>query len=473
MDAEQRLVPNAASPLAELLGRLGWSGRRLVREINAWLARHDQRHLQIHQTSAYHWLKRGLVPRPPIPSIVAAVLSQELGELITVEQLWPGRGLVDRSTSPSADGLGDLRSTEDAVRSLLELNGLANEDRRLMASAPGHQLHRAALETFRATPAWTPSRAGRTAVLAPQVDAIASHLEVLRRLDDRHGGGSLNLGYLTAQLRAVLMLAQVSQSEPALARRLFVLIADLAQLTGWMHFDAGMYGPAQRYLLLGARIARSIGDPGRAANTIGMLAYAASFDGHGTEALRIADLALQHMPAGDARLEARLRGREATAAAAAGDLSRFRSASERACALLDSCHRTETLSSSYLYYFTGDQLAAEMGQSLVVLAHQQPGGERRLLDEAITRLAPLSANGREDYPRSSLLHSTFLAEAYLRRGAADESVAVASRTIELLPDVQSSRGRQRLTHLRSAYARRRRSRPVDDFLPELDRALLA
>jgi hypothetical protein len=466
---DETLPPASPSPLADALGRIGWTPRRLVREINAWLTNHGQRHLRIDQTAAYPWINRGYLPRAPIPTVAAAVLSRELGEVVTVDQLWPGRSRATGAAFVAADSLDELATTDDAVQALLSLSHTTENDRRLITAAPGPVLHAAAVEGLRPTPHWNSPPSGRQRALAPQVDAIATHVASLRRLDDRDGGGALSLSYVTNELRAVLMLAESAGAGPR--RQLLVIIADLAQLTGWMHFDAGMYGPAERYLLLSARVAQVLGDPGRAVNAVGMLSYAASSTGRRTEGLRIAEAAQRAMPPGDSLLEARLKGREASAAAVAGDLSRFRTASEHARTLLSERGFREAPSSAYLYYLTLDQISAEAGEGLVLLARRAGRDRHQLLDEAIAQLAPLEERGRADYPRSALLHSALLAEAYLRRGAAEQSVAVAVNALSLLSEVQSPRARQQLRALRSAYARRQRNRVVGEFLPEFDRAL--
>jgi len=59
---------------------------------------------------------------------------------------------------------------------------------------------------------------------------------------------------------------------------------------------------------------------------------------------------------------------EATAAAADGDLARFRHQSQAAAVLLQ--RHAASDAPSFLYYLTPEQLAAEAGQALVVLAER-------------------------------------------------------------------------------------------------------
>lgn len=68
-------------------------------------------------------------------------------------------------------------------------------------------------------------------------------------------------------------IVQYADYERDIGGRLMKIVSDLAQLVGWVQFDAGRYGAAERYLLLSERVARAAGDLGRAANAIGMLSY--------------------------------------------------------------------------------------------------------------------------------------------------------------------------------------------------------
>ncbi|MEV6924546.1 hypothetical protein AB0M46_08550 [Dactylosporangium sp. NPDC051485] len=254
------------------------------------------------------------------------------------------------------------------------------------------------------------------------------------------------------------------------------IVADLAQLLGWLHFDSSRYGSAERYLLLSVGVCRALEARDRAANAIGMLSYVSAFAGHGPQAVRLAEAAAAECRTTDPTLRARLLGREATAAAADGDLARYRRCAERAAELLD---RARTYNGpSFLYYLNPMQLAAEAGQGLVVLAERTTTSRKRLLSEGIGLLtdsvakmtAPSDA-GHPTYARSALLHTTFLARAQLINGDLPEAVDALRTGIGLLPVVQSPRGRNYLRQLRPALARRSRSPIAAEFLPQFDEAL--
>ncbi|MBB5829532.1 hypothetical protein [Micromonospora carbonacea] len=77
--------------LADALRLAEWGPRQLVNAINGHLSRQGRDKYRLDPTAAYSWLRRGFRPRPPIPDVAAAVLSEQLGFAVTAAQLWPGR----------------------------------------------------------------------------------------------------------------------------------------------------------------------------------------------------------------------------------------------------------------------------------------------------------------------------------------------------------------------------------------------
>ncbi|WP_344156071.1 hypothetical protein [Kribbella yunnanensis] len=353
---------------------------------------------------------------------------------------------------------------DDVVRSLEQLT---NGSRPLPTGGP--DLIAAVLEGIQTTVTSIPAQTSRDRVRQPQTELIASHVKALRHLDDRQGGGALSLRYVTHELAGVLDLVRSASYEPEVGRDLLMIVADLAQLAGWMQFDAGGTAIAQRYLLLAIRLARAAGDDGRMVNNIGMLAYVASYTGSGSDALRIIDAA-NTVQTSSQLLQARTTGRAATAYASVGDLGAFRIAADRSQELLASAARDEL--SSYLYYLSPDQLSAEAGYGLLTIAERTDLYQQPLLKQAIELLTPLSSIGDDPaYQRSALLHGCQLARAYMLRRDLDGTVATVRVALARAPEVQSGRCMATLRELRKSLAQRRRATVVADFLPELDAVL--
>jgi len=462
--------------LEDLLRLAEWSPRQLVAAINARLSSQGRDRMRLDPTAGYSWVRRGFRPRPPVPDIAAAVLSDRLGFTLTPAQLWPGRADPGDPICATND-LDTVVSPQYLANELGKLAVIAGTPRSPIAPASGADLAGAVIDQFRGTVKAAYGRSGQDRVLPEQVDLISAHVAALRRLDDRHGGGALSLRYVTAELRSVLDLVEHSSYDPVTGRRLLTLVADVAQLLGWLSFDSGRTGPAERYLLLSLGVCRSLDDAGRAANVIGMLSYVSAFAGHGIGAVRLAEAAMAECAKPGPVLRARLLGRDATAAAADGDLVRFRRQSAEAAVLLHR-HTASAQSSSFLYYLTAEQLAAETGLALVLLAERASMGRKRLLTQAIDALSdavpalsrPDRADGRAGFPRSALLHAAFLARAWLLHGDLEGAVAAMRTGVSLLDQVQSPRARSYLQSLRPVLARRSRSPVVRDFLDEIREA---
>jgi hypothetical protein len=449
----------------------------LVTAINVRLSSEGQARYRLDPTAGYSWVKQGYRPRSPIPDVAAAVLSEQLGFLVTAAQLWPGRG-GSAVVEPAVGDLGGAVSVGGLLEKLAGLTVTTNAAGGGFGDASGADLIAAVSDPGDSEVRLRRYRPDREFVSEHQVALLAAHVAALRRLDDRHGGGALSLRYVSAELRNVIDLAGYASYEPEVGRQLLAIIADLGQLLGWLQFDSGRYGAAERYLLLSVRVCRSLAASDRAANAIGMLSYVSAFAGHGVDALRLVEAAHRECPDADPVLRARLLGREATAAAADGDHGRFRQASASAMELLAG-HRRHGAAPSFLYYLAPEQLAAETGQGLVVLAERTTSSRQRLLDEAVDTLSaalaglaqPVGEQHQSGYPRSALLHSTFLAKAQLMRGDLEQAAHATRYALGHLGEVQSPRGRAYLRALRPALARRSRSGLIAELLPDFDKAL--
>jgi hypothetical protein len=465
-------VGEAASPLADMLRLAEWGPRQLVTAINSRLSSQGRERLRLDPTAGYSWVRRGFRPRAPIPDVAAAVLTERLGYPVSAAQLWPGRPEPDVAAPSAASELDSATGIDGLLHELRRLGETAVTPQSPIADATGADLTAAVLDQLRGAVVAARDRVGREGVLPEQVDLISAHVAALRRLDDRHGGGALSLRYVTAELRSVIDLVEYASYDRRVGSRLLTIVADLAQLLGWLNFDSSRYGAAERYLLLSLGICRSLSASDRAANAIGMLSYVSAFAGHGPQAVRLAEAAARECGRGDPVLRARLLGREATAAAADGDLAQFRRQSQAAAVLLER-HAASDLP-PFLYYLTPEQLAAEAGQALVVLAERTTANRRRLLSEAAETLSgavtAMATPGPSAYPRSALLHTTFLARAHLLRGELDDAVSAMRTGLGLLGQVQSPRARGYLRDLRSVLARRSRSPLVREFLDEFDEA---
>jgi hypothetical protein len=456
--------------LHEILNRAEWKPRQLAHAVNARLDRRGLDRHRIHLSTPYHWLKHGYCPYEPVPEIVAELLAERLGQRVTVDMLWPGKAEPRAAALSAHDGLEARWSGGGTLRLLDDLVAMGDVERRCYQPVTGTPLITVALDGMVHETSPVTAALGAERVLPPMMDLLDGHIAALRRLDDRQGGGALSLRYVTNELQGVLDLVRCSSYSAEIGKRLYTSVANLAQLAGWMHFDAGETGSAQRYFLLGLRAARAAEDQACAANILGMLAYQSAHSAQPAEAVRLAEAAGDAASQLDLVTQARIAGRLATAQAAAGDVYAFRAASERARDLLENGQPED--GPEFLYYFNAEQLAAESGQALVELASQLPDRRLELLAEAAELLAPLSSVGpREDYQRSALLHGCYLTEAHLLRGDLQSACAALRTALPRIAGVHSGRCSTLLRKIRRSLLQRKRSKYVATVLPELDRAL--
>ncbi|MBC7303192.1 hypothetical protein [Nocardia salmonicida] len=459
---QKQAGPAHMQSLRGALDEADWNPRDLTSAVNSWLERHGRSGERIHPTTAYPWVQRNYFPHNGIAEVVATVLSARLGRYVGAEQLWPGHARGERLAR--SERLPSDGTLDDAIRSL---DQLAAGSRPLQISTA--DLSVAAISALRDPAESHGSTRDRDLIHHAQAGLIANHVAELRQLDDCQGGGALSLRYVSRELSTVLDLLRCGSYEPEVGKTLMTSVSDLAQLAGWMQFDAGDTEVAQRYLVLGIRIARAARDDDRAVNQAGMLAYIASEAKAGTAALAITDAA-SRLSTTSLFGRARLEGRRATALAAAGDIGAFQTASDRAQELLTSARQDHT--QPYLYYLTPEQLNAEAGYSLVTLAQRTELHQRKLLRQAADLLSPRAhLNLGPGYERSAVLHGCQLAQAHLLLKDLDGVVAAARVATTLVPAVQSRRCATKLRGLHKSLKQRSRSRVVAEFLPELEHAL--
>jgi hypothetical protein len=100
--------------LAAVLAELGWSPRVLARRLNRIYGAGT-----VAETAPYHWRDGGRVPRPPLPALVAWVLSRELGRPVSEGDLWPGSPGSSPLVLPADAGL-DYPWTRDGALLVVE-----------------------------------------------------------------------------------------------------------------------------------------------------------------------------------------------------------------------------------------------------------------------------------------------------------------------------------------------------------------
>ncbi|MEV5774207.1 hypothetical protein AB0L49_23605 [Streptomyces antimycoticus] len=73
--------------LAVALAAARWSNHETARRINERAAQHGHRHIAVHHTRVGRWIRLGEKPNPPVPELLAALLTEHLGQLHTPQSL--------------------------------------------------------------------------------------------------------------------------------------------------------------------------------------------------------------------------------------------------------------------------------------------------------------------------------------------------------------------------------------------------
>lgn len=271
-------TPN--TDLAGWLERSGMSHKELARRVKAAAQIWGQPHVTPDATAVRRWLS-GDQPRPPVPEILADVFSARFGHRVTTYDLGLGEsGAADRSLlyNPS------FTVTVEAVADL----GRADVDRRsFLAVAP-----------FAAVAAVGPSRDWLLNTLDQQPDsgprvrledvvAVRNMFGEFQRMDVLQGGGTGRLVLAEYMNQHVFPLLRRTYTDEV-RRALCEAAAEQTYLLGWMAYDNGEHGIAQRYLVQSLRLAEECLNPALGAHVLAGMADQATLLGNPEEGRRLA-----------------------------------------------------------------------------------------------------------------------------------------------------------------------------------------
>ncbi|CAM5681614.1 DNA-binding protein NsdB [Streptomyces fumanus] len=301
--------------LADLFGLAGWSKGELARLVNRQAAAMGHLQLATDTSRVRRWIDKGEIPRDPVPRVLAALFTERLGRVVTMEDL----GLVrhgragNRPRDGSAehpDGVpwapertAEVLTEFTGMDLMLNRRGLVGAGAALatgsaLSSAMHDWLHTDPVLAADAPDLHDPLRIADPAGFdryeaAPigwqEIEALERSVGVFRAWDAARGGG-LQRKAVVGQLNEVGgMLAY--RHPPHLQRRLWGVAANLAVLAGWMSHDVGLEPTAQKYFLIAAHAAREGGDRPRAGEALSRAARQMVHLGRPDEALDLMKLA--------------------------------------------------------------------------------------------------------------------------------------------------------------------------------------
>ncbi|CAL9345898.1 hypothetical protein SUDANB58_00363 [Streptomyces sp. enrichment culture] len=300
--------------LADLFGLAGWSKGELARLVNRQAAAMGHPQLATDTSRVRRWIDMGEIPRDPVPRVLAALFTERLGRVVTIEDL----GLVRHGRAGRRRGGGSEHpdgvpwAPERTAAVLTEFTGMdlmlnrrglvgagaaltagsalssamhdwLRTDPALVADAPDlhrplHAVDPAGYDRYEAAP-----------VGSQEVDELERSVEVFRAWDAARGGG-LQRKAVVGQLNEVGGMLTYHHP-PHLQRRLWGVAANLAVLAGWMSHDVGLEPTAQKYFVIAAHAAREGGDRPRAGEALSRAARQMVHLGRPDDALDLMKLA--------------------------------------------------------------------------------------------------------------------------------------------------------------------------------------
>ncbi|BCJ52811.1 hypothetical protein Asp14428_42860 [Actinoplanes sp. NBRC 14428] len=281
-------------------------------------------------------------------------------------------------------------------------------------------------------PAGRPPRAGRR-LGTTQLHRLEARVIELRHRDDVVGSREL-LPVVRAELDAVCRLADEALYTDRLGIRLHTVIAELAQLAGWIASDAGHYRHAEQAYLTGAAAADTAGDRVLGAQLLSSLAYQITNIGKREDGLLIAKTAVAGATDATPVARALLLERLAWAAARCHDPDACR----RALDAVDDAYdqRSPGISEpEWVYWLNRAEIDVMAARCRIQLG--QPAAAEPLLTRALADYNP-------DHIREVGLYQTWLAEGYARTGNHDAARHVLNQIDTSAVDAGSVRLHRRI-----------------------------
>ncbi|MET8682458.1 Tat pathway signal protein [Streptomyces sp. NPDC004647] len=276
--------------LALWIAATGLSHGEIARRIAAAAKAQGHRQIAPDATRIRRWTD-GEKPRPPVPALLAGVLSEAIGRPLTPGDL----GLT--TTSPELESIQLPLLTEAAAQTLAgwtQMDLFMNR-RDTLKLALGTTLILAAERMLGGT-----ARALNSKTKGFDSDTVTALEEVTAFFTkaDASKGGGLYRSAIVAQLAEVAR--RIQDGVPgSLKTRVFSATADLAALAGWVSHDGGRCPVAQRYWSYGVYAAGEVGQRDRGVEIVTRMSHQMIYLGHLQDALGLLGVAAKkaRMPA--------------------------------------------------------------------------------------------------------------------------------------------------------------------------------
>ncbi len=435
--------------LAALIAESGSSHAGLARRVNELAARQGLE-LRYDKSSVTRWLD-GKQPRGEVSFFVADALAAKLGRPVSPADCGfavPQAPAVSARTLIYPGGVGE------ALHALSELGAVDVSRRSVLGAVPfvaaalvAPQRHWLLDLAEDKEPPPAPLDADSPAA------AVGEMIGVFDSMDNRFGGAHARASVIRYLTSEVIPLLRRRDLAPAERTALFTAAAKLAATSGWMSYDTGEYGLAQRYMTQGLRLCREGRDKVLAGQILAGMSHLATSLGHTDEGVTLARIGLvTARGAGSPLGMMRLHAMAARAYAANGDESAATTALKAADVALEAS-RGPADESVWVSYLDAAYLQAESAHCFRDLGH--PASAAR------SATASVSANAGRG--RRQAISQAVLATAYLQQNQLDAALATATAGLGMLGKIHSQRSTQALREFRKRLTPYQREPAVARF----------
>lgn len=259
----------------------------------------------------------------------------------------------------------------------------------------------------------------------------------LYTLDDQIGGEAVCQAAQWCLRKVDTLLNQADYSESA-GRELQLAYGELAEMAGWLHFDAGRYADARFCYGEALRAAQLGDDLNLEVLTLASMNTLSRYQGRPREAIQLIQLA-QRRAAGWAppRLAALLSAREAVCWAQLGDVAASRNAMHRAYHVFHPDLREDD--PHWLAFFDTAELAARRAAACSYLGRT---------DQAVSAMQSAVDGLGAKFQRNRAAYSARLGLYLLTEGDETRACEVVTPVLPLFKEVRSVRAHERLGEFR-------------------------
>ncbi|MFJ3946320.1 sporulation protein [Streptomyces griseoaurantiacus] len=442
--------PNA--DLARVIETSGASHKALALRVNQ-LAHQAGFQTDYSHTSVANWCKRGMIPKWPVPKLLAQALGERLGRPVNLSEI----GMGEAQTIDASVGLDYPRDPADAVRVATSFWSFVNRRDFLAGTGFAASAFTTPVTRWLVAPFdENPDRCGGQQVGRNDLEELREAADHARRWDSKYGGGNWKANSVTDCLdqRATPLLRGSFSEE--IGRELFSVTAELSRLAGWTAFDVGQHDAAQRHFIQALSLARAGGDMQLGCYVLTTMAMQSLMRGFSSEAIDMAQGAFNRAKGHAApRVLAFTKLIEARAHARANDpraASRALAASEH---LLGRANADSGDEPAWIDFYAHSRLSADAAEIFRDLKNPK-------MALAWNQQAAAMAPGV--FTRSVGMRLAIVGTAHLQARDLDHGLELGHRSVDILARVQSARAQDYVREFNAALTPWRRERVVREFI---------